>query len=90
MEAMAGWVADTFVAELWDWLTLQEFPVNLFLVLLQSWESIILLRALGPDEHGIKKVVPSGKRAGECHANPISSDLLFSWSQERSSQEICP
>lgn len=90
MEEIAGWVADTFEAQLWEWLALQEFPMNLFLVSLKSWESVILLRALGPEEHGIKKVVPSGKRAGECYANPISSDLLFSSSQESSSQEICP
>lgn len=77
---MVGWVANVFEAELWEWLALQEFPMNIFLALLQSWESGILLRALKPEEYGIKKAVPSGKRAGGCYADPVSSDLLFSWS----------
>ena len=48
-------------AELWERLARQKFPLNLFLPLLQSRESGILPRALEPEEHGIKKVVPNGK-----------------------------
>lgn len=50
--------------------------MNPFLALLQSWESGILLRALGPEEHRVKKAVPRGKKAGGCCASTISSDRL--------------